>query len=175
MASAGGGGLGVTGPLLWSLFQKESAKASFLPTPRQGLVPPSFPAERPPGAQSRERKVGELSESSVDHPHHATAPSRGNSRGPHVQQCSSLTRLVFFSSAFLADMMEEARVFFNFPTSPQWAPVTRPLSYADYRPRQGQDDHLFVCGTAEVTMPSCPCWWAVSPHLRADDEGQRRF
>lgn len=55
-------------------------------------------------------------------------PSSESSKRPHIgQQRFSFTRFVFFSSALLADMMEEARVFFNFPTSPQWAPGTRPL------------------------------------------------
>lgn len=64
-----------------------------------------------------------------------TSPFSRSSERPHTaQQCFSFTRL-FFGSALLADMMEEARVFFNFPTSLQWAPGTRPLSYADYTPR----------------------------------------
>lgn len=68
-------------------------------------------------------------------PPHLTSPFSRSSERPHTaQQCFSFTRL-FFGSALLADMMEEARVFFNFPTSLQWAPGTRPLSYADYTPR----------------------------------------
>lgn len=54
-------------------------------------------------------------------------------------------------------------MFFNFPTSPQQSLGTRPPSYVTYR--QGQVDHLFVCGTAEVTMPGLVCWPRVLPAL----------
>lgn len=68
----------------------------------------------------------------------------GDSLYPHPRlypvgtQRFPFTRLVFFSSALLADMMEEARVFFHLPTSPRRAPVTRPLSEAACRPRSGR-------------------------------------
>lgn len=46
----------------------------------------------------------------------------------------SFTRFVFFSSALLADMTEEARVF-STCQPPHDGPVTRPLAYAAHRSR----------------------------------------
>lgn len=131
-----------------SLSQRRSAEASFLPTPRPGINPTPFQPDLTGDSVLRtEKGKPRIRQDTlcVPPPHPASLLS--------IQLCLPFTRFVFFSSALLADMMEEARVFSSSQPPHDGNPVTRPLSYADYRPRQGQDDHLSVCRTAEVTMP----------------------
>lgn len=132
---------------------------SFLPQ-GQGSVPPPFQPGRPLRTQNGERKAKDSS----GHPLCPRTPPCISTQCPAT---SPLYQVCFLQFCPLGRHDGGGQSVLKFPTSPRWAPVTRPLSYADYRPRQGQDDHLSVCGTAEVTMPRAwpTCWPEVSPQL----------
>lgn len=118
------------------------------PVPPQGQrsIPPHFQPDRPLRARNRERKAKDSSR----HPLCPRSPPCISTQRPAT---SPLYQVCFLQFCPLGRHDGGGQSVLKFPTSPRWAPVTRPLSYADYRPRQGQDDHLLVCGTAEVTMP----------------------
>lgn len=93
------------------LVPEGASRGCFLPRPRPVISPTSFWAKWSLPAQTEKEKPS-FHQGSLHPPHPTPIPG-----GPAAPGSSpfSFTRFAFFSSALLADMMEEARVFFSQP------------------------------------------------------------